>query len=227
MMNGFRFIAENVREYQGRTLTSDDPSNDLDYIFERDGHAYGCEIKNRFGYISRSLLRSKMQICRQLGVTPLFILRMAAKNYIEAVRNPGPGFTLIFQTHIYTLGHRQLVDDIKREFQGLPVDCPRDLPGSIMNRFLRWHRTRPPAAQCNLYSYTHPNTILPLPKHTLFRLLVRAPVSSRKTFARIPKQFARPPTPPGSAAAHAPQSVTLDLSGNRKKMLVWSEPERI
>jgi hypothetical protein len=143
MMNGFRFIAENAREYQGQSLTSDDSSSDLDYIFERDGHVYGCEIKNRFGYISRSLLTSKMRICRQLGVTPLFILRMAPKNYIETVRNPGPGFTLIFQTHIYTQGHRQLVEDIKREFQGLPVDCPRDLPGSIINRFLRWHRLRP------------------------------------------------------------------------------------
>lgn len=144
MMNRFTFISENAREYRGRQL--DESSSDLDYIFERDGHAYGCEIKNRFGYISHRLLNLKMQICQHLGLTPLFILRMAPKSYIEEVRTAGPGFTLIFHTHIYTEGHRQLVEEIRQEFEGFPVDSPRDLPGSISNRFIRWHERRPQPA---------------------------------------------------------------------------------
>jgi len=137
-MNGFNFIAENAREYQGQRW--EESSNDLDYIFERDGRVYGCEIKNRFGYMQRTEIALKMRICRHLGVTPLFIVRMAPRSYVEEVRTAGPGFTLIFQTHIYAEGHRDLVENIKKEFKGLPVDSPKDLPGSIINRFLKWHQ---------------------------------------------------------------------------------------
>jgi hypothetical protein len=96
----FTFIGENINEFQGRKWTR--TGHDLDYIVERDGKAYGCEIKNRFGYISRDEMITKMNLCRFLDVSPLFILRRAPKNYIEAIRTNGRGFTLIFETHIYS-----------------------------------------------------------------------------------------------------------------------------
>jgi hypothetical protein len=138
MMNGFRYVGENLREYRDRKWEIS--NSDLDYIFERNDRAYGCEIKNRFGYMKREDITEKIRICRHLGVTPLFIVRMAPKSYIDWVRTTDPpGFTLIFETHIYSEGHRPLVEKIQRELKGLPVDCPRDLPGSIINRFLKWH----------------------------------------------------------------------------------------
>jgi hypothetical protein len=142
MISGFKFIAENTRQYQNRKW--DATTHDLDYIFERDERAYGCEIKNRFEYMRSDEIALKIQICRHLGLIPLFIVRAAAKSYVNTVWTTSKGFTLIFQTHIYTEGHRDLVERIKQEFKGLPVDCPKDLPGSIVNRFLKWHRKQLP-----------------------------------------------------------------------------------
>jgi hypothetical protein len=138
MMNGFRYVGENIREYGDRKLEG---KSDLDYIVERDNRTYGCEIKNRFEYMKREVIAEKIEICRHLGILPLFIVRKAPKSYIETVRTGDPpGFTLVFDTHIYSQGQRSLVDEIQREFKGtLPVDSPRDLPGSIINRFLKWH----------------------------------------------------------------------------------------
>lgn len=67
-------------------------------------------------------------------------MRAAPKSYINEVSQSGGGFTLVFQTHIYPLGQEDLVAEIKEEFEGLPVDCPKDIPNSIINRFLKWHR---------------------------------------------------------------------------------------
>jgi hypothetical protein len=51
MMNGFTYVGENLREYRDRKWTIS--NSDLDYLFERDDRAYGCKIKNRFGYMKR------------------------------------------------------------------------------------------------------------------------------------------------------------------------------
>jgi hypothetical protein len=142
MRGGFKLVEENTKEYNGRVWT--ETAHDLDYVFEADGLAYGCEIKNRFEYIPHVELQIKVKICRHLGIIPLFIVRWAPKSYIEEVARSGEGFTLVFQTHIYPQGLEDLITEIKNEFEGLPVDCPKDIPGSILNRFLAWHRKHSP-----------------------------------------------------------------------------------
>ena len=44
----------NTRTYEGRTWT--DTAHDLDFIFERDGAAYGVEVKNTLGYMEHKEL---------------------------------------------------------------------------------------------------------------------------------------------------------------------------
>lgn len=75
LLKGFRQAAANTNEYRGRTWT--ETGHNLDFIFERDDIAYGCEIKNRFEYIDRSEMRLKLRMCKHLGLTPLFIVRSA------------------------------------------------------------------------------------------------------------------------------------------------------
>lgn len=139
-MNGCKFIAKDATEYNGRKWEKSD--HNLDYIFELDSRPYGCEIKNRFEYISRKEMETKSELCRFLGLTPLFIVRESPKNYINQIHKDYDGFTLIFRTRIYSPGYEELVREIRDEFHGLPVDCPFDIPGSIVNRFLKWHRNR-------------------------------------------------------------------------------------
>lgn len=138
--SGFRLVGENTRRYRDQTWPTS--AHDLDFIFERDGLAYGCEIKNRFEYIDRQEMRTKLAMCQHLGIIPLFIMRAAPKSYIHEIWTTTGGFTKVFQTHIFPFGAESLVSDIRHEFPGLPVDCPRDLPNTILDRFVEVHRRR-------------------------------------------------------------------------------------
>lgn len=55
---GFIPTAKKVREYKGKQWTA--TGHDLDRVFERDGIAYGAEVKNTLGYIEREEFLFKM-----------------------------------------------------------------------------------------------------------------------------------------------------------------------
>ena len=69
-------------------------------------------------------------------------MRAAPKSYIHEIWTTTGGFTKVFQTHIFPFGAESLVNDIRLEFPGLPVDCPRDLPNTILDRFVEGHQRR-------------------------------------------------------------------------------------
>jgi hypothetical protein len=98
---GFLPKAKNVRSYGGKTWTQ--TGHNLDRVFERDGIAYGAEIKNTLPYIPPDELAAKIDMCHHLGLTPLFIVRFAPKSYIEQTRRQG-GFTLVFKYQLYPFG---------------------------------------------------------------------------------------------------------------------------
>ena len=98
---GFLPTARKVKAYNGKEWK--ETEHDLDRVFERDGIAYGAEIKNTLKYIPRHELTVKTKMCQHLGLLPLFIVRAAAKSYVNEVRLLG-GFTLVFKYQLYPLG---------------------------------------------------------------------------------------------------------------------------
>jgi hypothetical protein len=125
----------NPNEYNGRKWT--ETPHRLDRIFARDGVAYGIEIKNTLDYIPKKELDVKLNMCRHLGLKPLFIMRMAPKSYIDKIRKAG-GFSLIFKYQLYPHGYKDLAKEISTELH-LPVDCPRAIEEGTIQRFLTWH----------------------------------------------------------------------------------------
>jgi hypothetical protein len=132
---GFMPTARKVRAY-GRKEWSE-TAHDLDRVFERDGVAYGAEIKNTLKYIPRDELTVKLRMCKHLGLRPLFIVRMAAKSYVNEVRQEG-GFTLIFKYQLYPFGQREFAEVVRRALR-LPVDSPMRIADGTVQRFLNWH----------------------------------------------------------------------------------------
>lgn len=132
-----RFIptARDVREYGGARW--EETGHNLDRVYERDGVAYGTEVKNSLAYISRNELEIKLRMCDALRLRPLFIMRMAAKSYVEMIRQAG-GFALLFKWQLYPFGQEGLAREI-RQRMGLPVDCPQAISDGTVRRFLRWH----------------------------------------------------------------------------------------
>lgn len=134
-IKGFVPRDENTNEYRGRKWNQ--TNHNLDFILERDGISYGCEVKNTFDYIPHRELDVKLEICDFLGIKPVFIMRGSPKSYNYDVIGQG-GFVLIFEMQVYPFGSRELVNRI-REVLDMPVDCPRAIPEGIIERFVRWH----------------------------------------------------------------------------------------
>lgn len=132
---GFKILGEKVREWGGAKWKKTE--NDLDYVFERDGVCYGCEIKNTFEYIDKDELDIKLEMCRELRLKPLFIMRYAPKSYIKEVYENG-GFSLLYEMKIFDISQKRLVEDIRRLLE-LPVDCPKAIGEGTINRFVKWH----------------------------------------------------------------------------------------
>jgi len=112
-------------------------AHDLDFIFERDGQAYGVEVKNTLGYMDQRELRVKVRMCDHLGIRPVFVVRMMPKTWIYEVKNAG-GFVLVLKWQLYPWTHRELARRVNSELD-LPVDSPRVLQAGTTQRFMNWH----------------------------------------------------------------------------------------
>jgi hypothetical protein len=132
---GWSEKARHARAFRGKEWTQ--TGHNLDRISERDGVLYGVEVKNALSYVDRIELITKIEMCKFLDLRPLFIMRMAPKNYIELVRAAG-GFTLVFEWQLYPYGQEQLAHRV-RERLGLKVDCPQGITDGTMQRLLNWH----------------------------------------------------------------------------------------
>ncbi|MEW6660538.1 MAG: hypothetical protein AB1424_17990 [Thermodesulfobacteriota bacterium] len=133
---GFMPKGENVKEYKGKKWT--ETGHNLDRIYERDGIAYGAELKNTLSYIDRDELEIKLEMCKTLELKPLFIMRMAPKSYIWEYVGKEGGFSLIFKYQLYPFGFEWFAKEVRREL-ALPVDCPRVIESGTIERFFKWH----------------------------------------------------------------------------------------
>jgi len=140
---GFTPIDRNVRSFRNKAWVT--TGHDLDRIVERDGVYYGVEIKNTLPYIPRDEFQLKLAMCKHLGLTPLFISRMAPKNYSHDIIQRG-GISWILGTQFYPFGYQELAETIKNQLQ-LPVACPARIEDGAIARLLKalaWHARNPP-----------------------------------------------------------------------------------
>lgn len=134
--NKFLVGGRNANEYNGRAWSQ--TGHDLDFIFERDGAAYGVEVKNTLGYMDKKEFEIKVQLCQSLGIRPLFVVRMMPRTWIHELNLAG-GFALILKYQLYPWSHHELAKRVAKELN-LPVDAPKAIEDGTMVRFLRWHR---------------------------------------------------------------------------------------
>jgi hypothetical protein len=132
---GFMPTGIKVRSYGGVEWT--ETGHDLDRTFERDGVAYGVEVKNTLSYMEKEEMEVKVRMCKHLGLRPMFIVRMAPKNYVNYVAEAG-GFTLISKYQLYPFGYKTFADEVKGRLR-LPTDSPGRVYDGTMKRLLGWH----------------------------------------------------------------------------------------
>jgi hypothetical protein len=130
---GFIQVARNARSFGDKTWTA--TGHNLDRVVVREGIFYGIEIKNTLPYIPRDEFRIKLEMCKYLGLLPLFVSRMAPKNYNYEIIQRG-GVSWILGTQFYPFGHQELAAEV-RETLRLPVDCPSRIEDGAVTRLLK------------------------------------------------------------------------------------------
>ena len=125
----------NTRTYADKQWTKSE--HNLDFIFERDGLAYGVEVKNTLSYMEEAEFQTKMEMCGHLGITPVFAVRMLPKSWINELIMRG-GYAMILKFQLYPWTHTELARRVRDEL-GLPVDAPRKLRDGTIDRFVNWH----------------------------------------------------------------------------------------
>lgn len=136
--NQFLMRGRHSREYEGKIW--DLSEHDLDFIFERDGIAYGVEVKNTLGYMDNREFLTKIKLCQRLGIRPVFIVRMIPKSWIYELNLAGE-YALVLKYQLYPWSHHRLARKVAKEL-GLPVDAPRAIAEGTMARFMDWHFKR-------------------------------------------------------------------------------------
>ena len=99
-------------DYSGKAWT--ETEHNVDFIFERDGQAYGIEVKNTLGYMERIEFETKIRLCQKIGVRPVFAVRMLPKTWIKDLIDVG-GFALILKYQLYPWAHRELAKTVRSE----------------------------------------------------------------------------------------------------------------
>ena len=125
---------ENVREHGGQRWT--ETNHNLDFIFEKDGAAYGVEVKNTLGYMGIEEFVAKVRMSLHLGMKPVFAVRALPRTWIDALIQAG-GYAMIMEHQFYPWTHAELAAEIREKLQ-LPVDTPRRIEAGTMQRFDNW-----------------------------------------------------------------------------------------
>lgn len=131
----FLMVGRHAQEYEG--VKWDFSDHNLDFIFERDGKAYGIEVKNTLAYIDKKDYDIKILMCKHLGLQPVFVVRMMPKIWTFGVQRAG-GFGLILKWQLYPWTHKPLAKEV-HAITGLPVDAPKSIGDGTFARFMQWH----------------------------------------------------------------------------------------
>jgi hypothetical protein len=131
----FVLRAQHARRFRDVEWT--DTQHNLDFIFERDGRAYGIEVKNTLSYMPQDEFLTKIRLCKHLGLVPVFAARMLPKSWIRQLIDAG-GYAMIMKYQLYPWTHGDLAKKVAREL-GLPIDAPKALQEGTMTKFERWH----------------------------------------------------------------------------------------
>lgn len=136
-LNGFELKGTHTNESSGKKWRK--TNENLDFIFEKDSIAYGVEVKNTLAYMEPDEFLSKLDICKFLGVTPLWILRNAPEIQFRTMKARN-GRISPFKAQIYPYGQEPLVGEIWKKMR-LPVTVWGEMPQKVVKMVISFHRS--------------------------------------------------------------------------------------
>ncbi len=128
--HGFKLLATDVNQFEGKLWRVS--KKNLDFVVEKNGKRFGCEVKNTLGYMDKEEWQQKLEMCKFFGIIPIFIVRYSPTCWNYEIFEKG-GLVQVFETQVFMPGRASLVNQLREEL-GLPVIISRRIPDSIMER---------------------------------------------------------------------------------------------
>jgi len=136
-LNDFKMSGTHTNEFSGKKWTK--TNDNLDFIFEKDSLVYGVEIKNTLAYMEADEFLVKLDICKFLSLTPLWILRNAPEIQFRTMK-ARKGLISPFKSQIYPYGQEPLVKAVWQRMR-LPVAVWGEMPQKVVNRVISFHNS--------------------------------------------------------------------------------------
>ncbi|MCH8814159.1 MAG: hypothetical protein IH957_03545 [Chloroflexi bacterium] len=114
---GLQIHSRNTNKYNGKAWSKS--QHDLDFIVEGPNAAYGVEVKNTFDYMPMNEFSIKLDMCNELGLIPLFIVRSRDSIQWRDTRERH-GLIYMFKSKIFPPGYDDLVSRMWQDMR-LPV----------------------------------------------------------------------------------------------------------
>lgn len=156
LISQFEIVGEHTNKYDGKKWTK--TAHNLDFIAKKRGKnlVIGVEVKNTLSLMEPDEIDTKIDICRHLGIVPVFAVRWN-KPYIHCVQKQG-GFTWIFKTQIFPFGQEKLVKQLYSRLSvepqlKFPITNRNSLPERSIKPFNDWVsrvEDRPPEIDTNV-----------------------------------------------------------------------------
>lgn len=135
ILNNFEIVGRNTNEYKGKKWVK--TNENLDFILERDGVSYGVEVKNTLRYIEYDEFTNKLEMCKFLGLIPMWVLRIAPEVQFNVMK-ANDGIILVFKSQIYPFGQEGLTRDMWNLMR-LPVIVKAKMPVKTVNIMNAFH----------------------------------------------------------------------------------------
>ncbi|MCE2507176.1 MAG: hypothetical protein J4F36_12080 [Nitrosopumilaceae archaeon] len=134
--NGFKVLQEKqVNSYKGREWSRSKHTLDIIAEHQTKQIVVGVEIKNMLTQTPKSEVVTKLEMCKVLGIYPIFASRWQ-EIHRQIIENEG-GLLWQFKEQIYPFGQEVLVSELQKRF-GFPVIVKGELPEEAKNSLKKW-----------------------------------------------------------------------------------------
>jgi len=144
----FKIVGANTNKYLKKKWTKTDHNLDIIARHREEDFVIGVEVKNTLSIMEPKEIDIKIDICKHLGIIPIFAVRWIIP-YLDCIRRQG-GFAWNFKTQIYPLGTENFTHEIFKKFSALdkkdgknhklefPITTRGDLPIGTRKTFEKW-----------------------------------------------------------------------------------------
>jgi hypothetical protein len=131
---GFEIIGTHTNKTEKKAYTKGKSTLDFIAKHKSDKLTIGVEVKNTLSVLDKKEVKTKIDICHDLGITPVFAVRQI-NPHLKLIKDNN-GFSWIFKNILYPQKLKGLAELSMR--LDLPIEVSSTLPLESVNAFEKW-----------------------------------------------------------------------------------------